>query len=115
MLFNNTGDNWENSQEMLAVNTQSFEEFLQKKNLFPFWSAFQINSTTVEAAKLPGYAHSQIGNFALNERRVHAWCMGPLQKFDGIKDAARAVGVNSTSIIGVLRGKQVTCRNFERN
>ena len=30
----------------------------------------------------------------------------PLKKFDAIKDAAQAVGMKSTSIIGALRGKQ---------
>ncbi len=37
----------------------------------------------------------------------------PLQKFDGIKDAAAAVGVNSTSIIGALSGRQITSGGYK--
>ena len=37
----------------------------------------------------------------------------PLQKFDGVKIAAEAVGVNSTSIIGALTGKQETSAGYK--
>jgi hypothetical protein len=37
----------------------------------------------------------------------------PLRKFDGVKNAAQAVGVNSTSIIGALRGKQHTSAGYK--
>lgn len=37
----------------------------------------------------------------------------PLRKFDGIKDAALAVGVHSASIIGALRGKQETSAGYK--
>jgi hypothetical protein len=33
--------------------------------------------------------------------------------FESIKDAAHAVGVNSTSIIGALRGKQITSAGYK--
>lgn len=36
----------------------------------------------------------------------------PLQKFDSIKDAAKAVGVKSTSISGALSGKQISSAGF---
>ena len=37
----------------------------------------------------------------------------PLKKFDAIKDAAQAVGIKSTSIIGALRGKQDTSGGYK--
>jgi hypothetical protein len=37
----------------------------------------------------------------------------PLKKFDAIKDAAQAVGIESTSIIGALRGKQDTSGGYK--
>ncbi|HRN55188.1 MAG TPA: hypothetical protein PLL71_01980 [Agriterribacter sp.] len=37
----------------------------------------------------------------------------PLRKFAGIKEAALAVGVHSTSIIGTLRGKQDTSAGYK--
>ncbi len=37
----------------------------KKQNFFPFWLAFQINTTTVDASKMPGYEHSQNCRFWL--------------------------------------------------
>ena len=37
----------------------------------------------------------------------------PLRKFDGIKDAAHELGVNSTSIIGALSGRQITSAGYK--
>ncbi|HWK03819.1 MAG TPA: NUMOD1 domain-containing DNA-binding protein [Puia sp.] len=37
----------------------------------------------------------------------------PLQRFDSIKEAAKAVGVNSVTVIGALRGKHETAGGYK--
>lgn len=65
IVFCKTGDNWENGQERLMVDAKSFSEFLKRENLFPFWLAFQIHTTTAAATKMEGFAHSQNCRFWL--------------------------------------------------
>ncbi|HRO86304.1 MAG TPA: NUMOD1 domain-containing DNA-binding protein [Niabella sp.] len=64
---------------------------------------------------LSGYEYGQALSAKKRQRPVMQYSMEgkPLRKFAGIKEAAFAVGVHSTSIIGALRGKQETSAGYK--
>jgi hypothetical protein len=64
---------------------------------------------------LSGYEYGEVLRAKRRQRPIIQYLVDgkPLQKFDGIKVAALAVGVHSTSIIGALKGKQQTSGGYK--
>lgn len=64
---------------------------------------------------LSGHVYGQALSAKKRQRPVMQYSREgkPLRKFDGIKEAALAVGVHSVSIIGALRGKQATSAGYK--
>lgn len=64
---------------------------------------------------LSGHDYGEALRAKRRQRPIIQYSVGgkPLQKFESIKSAAHAVGVNSTSIIGALKGKQGTSGGYK--